>query len=261
MTLIAFPGRRRSFLPQRFFYVTVALRALAESNLIASALPIYLGSQLLFGVLFTLVIWRPVRPHLYFVIQTLLVLCLLIPHPQLDFQRSHRSTVFSSSSGFYRLETLGVGGCISADHHSIIDDPAWSVWLCPLPITWGTSDYLPSIESSAKWLTILMTSSILLMILLLSLLGRKLGGINFEVAAPIVLLILVLTLFWQHLHVKRPGCRSWWSQLGQLFSRHRWIPFSDAASTRYLHSEKWLVSGLSIVLRQQTSEIHCYRSC
>jgi signal transduction histidine kinase len=72
-----------------FFYVTVALRTLAESDLIASALPIYLGLQLLFGVLFTLVIWRPIRKgiwaHLYFTFQTLLVLYLLIPYPQLDF--------------------------------------------------------------------------------------------------------------------------------------------------------------------------------
>lgn len=45
-------------------------------------------------------------------------------------------------------------------------------------------------ESSSKWLSILMTSSILLMFLLLSLLSRKLGGVNVAVAAPIIFLIL-----------------------------------------------------------------------
>jgi len=72
-----------------FFYVTVILRTLAEGDLIASALPIYLGLEFLFGVLFTLMLWHPFRqgiwPHLYFSFQTFLVLCLLIPYPQLDF--------------------------------------------------------------------------------------------------------------------------------------------------------------------------------
>lgn len=72
-----------------FFYVTVVLRTLAESDLIASALPVYLGLEFLYGVLFTSMLWRPVRrgiwPHLYFVFQTLVVLYLLMPYPQLDF--------------------------------------------------------------------------------------------------------------------------------------------------------------------------------
>ena len=72
-----------------FFYITVVLRTLAEADLIASRLPVYLGLELLFGVLFTLVLWHPIRgqiwPHLYFAFQTLLVLYLLIPYPQLDF--------------------------------------------------------------------------------------------------------------------------------------------------------------------------------
>jgi hypothetical protein len=45
-------------------------------------------------------------------------------------------------------------------------------------------------ESSAKWLSILMTSSMLLMFLLLSLLSRTLGGTNVAVAAPILFMIL-----------------------------------------------------------------------
>jgi signal transduction histidine kinase len=72
-----------------FFYLTVVLRTLAEGDLIAAALPVYLGALFLFGVLFTLVLWRPPRrgvwPHLYFGFQTLLVLYLLSPYPQLDF--------------------------------------------------------------------------------------------------------------------------------------------------------------------------------
>lgn len=72
-----------------FFYVTVVLRTLAEGDLIAAALPVYLGLLFLFGILFTLVLWRPPRrgiwPHLYFGFQTLLVLYMLSPYPQLDF--------------------------------------------------------------------------------------------------------------------------------------------------------------------------------
>ena len=72
-----------------FFYVTVVLRTLAEGDLIAGALPVYLGLEFLFGVLFTLMLWRPILrgvwPHLYFIFQTLLVLYLLAPYPQLDF--------------------------------------------------------------------------------------------------------------------------------------------------------------------------------
>jgi signal transduction histidine kinase len=72
-----------------FFYVTVILRTLAEGDLIASRMPVYLGLLFLFGILFTLVLWRPMRRevwgHLYFIFQTLLVLCLLVPHPRLDF--------------------------------------------------------------------------------------------------------------------------------------------------------------------------------
>lgn len=72
-----------------FFYVTVILRTLAEGDLIAAALPVYLGLLVLFGILFTLELWHPLRhgiwPHLYFTFQTLLVLYLLAPYPQLDF--------------------------------------------------------------------------------------------------------------------------------------------------------------------------------
>lgn len=45
-------------------------------------------------------------------------------------------------------------------------------------------------ESSAKWLSILMISSIFLMFVFLSLLSRRLGRINIAVAAPVIFLIL-----------------------------------------------------------------------
>jgi signal transduction histidine kinase len=72
-----------------FFYITVVLRTLAESEFLASWLPVYLGLEFLFGVLFSLVLWHPIRggawPHLYFIFQSLLVLFLVALHPTLDF--------------------------------------------------------------------------------------------------------------------------------------------------------------------------------
>jgi signal transduction histidine kinase len=72
-----------------FFYVTVILRTLAEAEALSSWLPVYLALEFLFGVLFTLVLWRPIRrgiwQHLYFIFQSLLDLFLLYLHPRLDF--------------------------------------------------------------------------------------------------------------------------------------------------------------------------------
>jgi signal transduction histidine kinase len=72
-----------------FFYVTVILRTLAEMDALASWLPVYLGLEFLFGVLFTLVLWRPMQPgswqHLYFGFQALLGVFLVVLHPHLDF--------------------------------------------------------------------------------------------------------------------------------------------------------------------------------
>lgn len=72
-----------------FFYITVVLRTLAESDLLASRLVIYLALEFLYAVLFILVLVRPIHRtawcHLYFVFQSLLALSLLIPYPQLDF--------------------------------------------------------------------------------------------------------------------------------------------------------------------------------
>ncbi len=72
-----------------FFYVTVVLRTLAEADTLSRWLPVYLGLEFVFGVLFTLVLWRPIRwkigRHLYFILQALLPLLLLTLHPRLDF--------------------------------------------------------------------------------------------------------------------------------------------------------------------------------
>ena len=72
-----------------FFYLVVILRTLAEPDFLPYQQERYLALELLFGVLFTLMLWRPCsRPiyqHLYFIFQSLLVLFLLIPWPGLDF--------------------------------------------------------------------------------------------------------------------------------------------------------------------------------
>jgi signal transduction histidine kinase len=72
-----------------FFYTTVVLRTLAESEALSSWLPIYLVLEFLFGSLFTLVLVRPIQrrvwQHLYFAFQSLIPLFLLALHPRLDF--------------------------------------------------------------------------------------------------------------------------------------------------------------------------------
>jgi signal transduction histidine kinase len=72
-----------------FFYITIVMRTLAESQVLNTWLPVYLGLEVLYGVLFTLMLWRPVSrrtwQHLYFVFQSLLALFLLALHPDLDF--------------------------------------------------------------------------------------------------------------------------------------------------------------------------------
>ena len=72
-----------------FFYLVVILRTLAEPDFLPSQQVRYLALELLFGVLFTLMLWRPcsqpICQHLYFIFQSLLVLYLLIPWPGLDF--------------------------------------------------------------------------------------------------------------------------------------------------------------------------------
>jgi signal transduction histidine kinase len=72
-----------------FFYLTVILRTLAEAPFLAAWLPVYLGLEVLFGILFALVLWRPLQPgplsYLYFIFQSLLAVFLLVFHPTLDF--------------------------------------------------------------------------------------------------------------------------------------------------------------------------------
>ena len=70
------------------FYTAVVIRTLAL-QVIRPRLPIYLGLEFIYLVLFTLMIWHPVRgrlwQHLYFVFQSILVLALLMLRPQFDF--------------------------------------------------------------------------------------------------------------------------------------------------------------------------------
>lgn len=71
-----------------FFYAAVLLRT-PSIGAIRPFLPAYMALEILYLVLFTLVLWRPPRRqitrHLYFVFQSLLVLFLLILHPGFDF--------------------------------------------------------------------------------------------------------------------------------------------------------------------------------
>jgi signal transduction histidine kinase len=72
-----------------FFYLVVILRTVAEPDLVGFERTRYLALEFLFGLLFTLMLWRPVHQplwqHLYFIFQSLIVLYLLIPWPGLDF--------------------------------------------------------------------------------------------------------------------------------------------------------------------------------
>ena len=71
------------------FYLNVVLRTLAEPGELGPWLPVYLGVECLFGVIFTLTLWHPIkRPawqHVYFIFQSLLGIFLVILHPHLDF--------------------------------------------------------------------------------------------------------------------------------------------------------------------------------
>lgn len=69
-------------------YAAVVIRTLTNPN-VRSRLPIYLALEVLYLMLFTLILWRPVRKplwqHLYFVFQSLLVLTLVLLRPRFDF--------------------------------------------------------------------------------------------------------------------------------------------------------------------------------
>jgi signal transduction histidine kinase len=70
------------------FYSAILARSLAEQAL-RPHMPLYLVLELAFLLLFTLVLWRPgLWPgmlHLYFCVQTVLVLVLISLHPEFDF--------------------------------------------------------------------------------------------------------------------------------------------------------------------------------
>jgi signal transduction histidine kinase len=70
-----------------FSYAAVVIRTLAL-EVIRPRLPVYLVLELLFVILFTVMLWRPAShqawEHLYFVFQCLIVLVLLALRPQFD---------------------------------------------------------------------------------------------------------------------------------------------------------------------------------
>jgi signal transduction histidine kinase len=69
-------------------YAAVVIRTFANQN-IRPRLPIYLALEVFYLILFTLMLWRPVRQslwqHLYFVFQSILVLALVLLRPKFDF--------------------------------------------------------------------------------------------------------------------------------------------------------------------------------
>ncbi len=69
-------------------YVAVVIRTLTNQN-VQARLPMYLVLEFLYLVLFTLALWRPARrplwQHLYFVVQSALVLALVLLRPRFDF--------------------------------------------------------------------------------------------------------------------------------------------------------------------------------
>jgi signal transduction histidine kinase len=69
-------------------YAAVVLRTLGREDLQA-LLPVYLILELIYLVLLILVLWHPIRwqpgKYIYFVVHTLLVMCLLLANPRFDF--------------------------------------------------------------------------------------------------------------------------------------------------------------------------------
>jgi len=69
-------------------YIAVVLRTFARTE-IRRLLPVYLALEFLYLVLFTLMLWRPIRwqagQHLYFIFLSLLVLSLYLLFPKFDF--------------------------------------------------------------------------------------------------------------------------------------------------------------------------------
>jgi signal transduction histidine kinase len=69
-------------------YLAVVIRTIVNQN-IRPRLPIYMALEILFLVIFTLMLWRPARQpfwqHLYFIFQSILVLVLVLLRPKFDF--------------------------------------------------------------------------------------------------------------------------------------------------------------------------------
>jgi len=77
-----------SLLAVYLFYIAILARSLAE-DVLRPHMPLYLVLELIFLLLFTLVLWRPgLWPgllHLYFCFQAVLTLVLISLHPEFDF--------------------------------------------------------------------------------------------------------------------------------------------------------------------------------
>jgi signal transduction histidine kinase len=69
-------------------FIAVVIRTLTNQNILPR-LPVYLVLECVYLVLLTLMLWRPVRrplwQHLYFVLQSLVVLVLVALRPRFDF--------------------------------------------------------------------------------------------------------------------------------------------------------------------------------
>ena len=69
-------------------FTSVVIRTLSNPN-VRPHLPVYLGLEFLYLVLFTLTLWlparRPIWNHLYFIAQSALVMALILLRPRFDF--------------------------------------------------------------------------------------------------------------------------------------------------------------------------------
>jgi signal transduction histidine kinase len=90
-TFPVIPANRAWFITLGVIYIcyaAVVLRTLARAD-IQARLPVYLGMELIYLLLYTLMLWHPIpwKPgqYLYFIFQTLLVLTLLLLNPKFDF--------------------------------------------------------------------------------------------------------------------------------------------------------------------------------
>lgn len=88
LTPIPITPSRTGLIAIYLIYAAVVARTLALEA-IQPFLPWYLGLELIYVILFTALLWKPDfalwLKHLYFVLQSLIVLLILAPRPQFDF--------------------------------------------------------------------------------------------------------------------------------------------------------------------------------